>query len=64
MISLNVYKMWTLVCKPIVIPTGIPEQRMVTTKTCRIATVSPTDNKNRFVIELPDDVPEINIVRI
>lgn len=53
------YIMWTLVCKPMV----IPETRAVTTKWCRVATVSPTDNKSRFVIDMPEEVPEINISR-
>jgi len=39
----------------------IPETRAVTTKWCRVATVSPTDNKSRFVIDMPEEVPEINI---
>jgi len=48
-------------CKPIVIPTGISNQTIVTTNKCRIVTISPTDNKSRYVIDIMEDVPEINI---
>tara|TARA_B100001758_G_C18415568_1_gene619282 strand:- start:4454 stop:4648 length:195 start_codon:yes stop_codon:yes gene_type:complete len=50
-----------LMCKPIVIPTGISNQTIVTTNKCRIVTISPTDNKSRYVIDIMEDVPEINI---
>lgn len=50
-----------LMCKPIVIPTGISNQTIVTTNKCRIVTISPTDNKSRYVIDVMEDVPEINI---
>tara|TARA_B100000902_G_scaffold7937_1_gene10070 strand:- start:495 stop:677 length:183 start_codon:yes stop_codon:yes gene_type:complete len=50
-----------LMCNPIVIPTGISNQTIVTANKCRIVTVSPTDNKSRYVIDVMEDVPEINI---
>ena len=50
-----------LMCKPIVIPTGISNQTIVTTNKCRIVTISPTDHKSRYVIDIMEDVPEINI---
>ncbi len=53
--------MWMLLCRPIIIPLKAPEQTMVSTDMCKIVTVSPTDNKDRYVIDIMQDIPEIKI---
>lgn len=53
--------MWMLLCRPIVIPLKAPEQTMVSTDMCKIVTVSPTNNKDRYVIDIIQDIPEIKI---
>ena len=53
--------MWMLLCKPITLPTNIENQSMVSTNKCRIVTVSPTDNRSRFVIDIKEEIPELNI---
>lgn len=53
--------MWMLLCRPIVIPLKAPEQTMVSTDMCKIVTVSPTNNKDRYVIDIMQDIPEIKI---
>jgi hypothetical protein len=54
--------MWMLLCRPITIPvTKVSDQTMISTDKCRIVTVSPTDNENRYVIDIVDDAPEILI---
>tara|TARA_B000000557_G_C20639776_1_gene385854 strand:+ start:457 stop:630 length:174 start_codon:yes stop_codon:yes gene_type:complete len=50
-----------LLCRPIIIPLKAPEQTMVSTDMCKIVTVSPTDNKDRYVIDIMQDIPEIKI---
>tara|TARA_B100001559_G_scaffold291001_1_gene270436 strand:- start:5144 stop:5323 length:180 start_codon:yes stop_codon:yes gene_type:complete len=52
--------MWMLLCRPIVIPLKTPEQTMVSTDMCKIVLVSPTDNRDRYVIDI-QDIPEIKI---
>ena len=52
--------MWMLLCRPIVIPLKAPEQTMVSTDMCKIVLVSPTNNKDRYVIDI-QDIPEIKI---
>ena len=54
-------KMWMLLCRPIIIPTNVPEQTMISTDKCRIVTVSPTNDPSRYVIDMPDETPEILI---
>ena len=49
-----------LLCRPIVIPLKTPEQTMVSTDMCKIVLVSPTNNKDRYVIDI-QDIPEIKI---
>ena len=53
--------MWMLLCTPITIPIRVENQRIIRTNKCRIVTVSPTDNKNRYVIDIKEEIPEINI---
>ena len=53
--------MWMLFCKPITVPTNIENQSMVSTNKCRIVTVSPTDNRSRFVIDIKEEIPELSI---
>ncbi len=53
--------MWMLLCRPIIIPLKAPEQTMVSTDMCKIVTVSPTNNKDRYVIDIMQDIPEIKI---
>ncbi len=53
--------MWMLLCKPITVPTNIENQSMVSTNKCRIVTVSPTDNRSRFVIDIKEEIPELSI---
>ena len=53
--------MWMLLCKPITLPTNIENQSMVSTNKCRIVTVSPTDNRSRFVIDIKEEIPELSI---
>jgi hypothetical protein len=55
------YKMWMLLCRPIIIPTNVPEQTMISTDKCRIVIVSPTNDPSRYVIDMPDETPEILI---
>ena len=55
------YKMWMLLCRPIIIPTNVPEQTMISTDKCRIVLVSPTNDPSRYVIDMPDETPEILI---
>tara|TARA_B100000287_G_scaffold435365_1_gene503296 strand:+ start:432 stop:605 length:174 start_codon:yes stop_codon:yes gene_type:complete len=50
-----------LLCRPIIIPLKAPEQTMVSTDMCKIVTVSPTNNKDRYVIDIMQDIPEIKI---
>tara|TARA_B100000287_G_scaffold222959_1_gene210321 strand:+ start:279 stop:464 length:186 start_codon:yes stop_codon:yes gene_type:complete len=50
-----------LLCKPITVPTNIENQSMVSTNKCRIVTVSPTDNRSRFVIDIKEEIPELSI---
>ena len=49
-----------LLCRPIFIPLKAPEQTMVSTDMCKIVLVSPTDNRDRYVIDI-QDIPEIKI---
>tara|TARA_B100000902_G_C27310543_1_gene918144 strand:- start:3275 stop:3463 length:189 start_codon:yes stop_codon:yes gene_type:complete len=53
--------MWMLLCTPITVPTRIENQSMVSTNKCRIVTVSPTDNRSRYVIDIKEEIPELNI---
>ena len=53
--------MWMLLCRPIIIPLKAPEQTMVSTDMCKIVTVSPTNNNDRYVIDIIQDIPEIKI---
>ena len=51
-----------LLCRPITIPvTHVSDQTIISTATCRILTVSLTDNESRYVIDIVDDAPEILI---
>ena len=52
---------WMLLCRPITIPTNVTGQTMLSTDKCRIVTVSPTNDKSRFVIDLVEDAPEIYV---
>lgn len=54
-------KMWLLLCRPITIPTNVTGQTMLSTDKCRIVTISPTNDKSRFVIDLVEDAPEIYV---
>lgn len=54
-------KMWMLLCRPITIPTNVTGQTMLSTDKCRIVTISPTNDKSRFVIDLVEDAPEIYV---
>lgn len=54
--------MWMLLCRPITIPvTKVSDQTMISTDKCRIVTVSPTNDPSRYVIDMPDETPEILI---
>tara|TARA_B100001250_G_scaffold411439_1_gene440096 strand:- start:831 stop:1019 length:189 start_codon:yes stop_codon:yes gene_type:complete len=53
--------MWMLLCRPITIPTSVTGQTMLSTDKCRIVTISPTNDKSRFVIDLVEDAPEIYV---
>ena len=53
--------MWMLLCRPITIPTNVTGQTMLSTDKCRIVTISPTNDKSRFVIDLVEDAPEIYV---
>jgi hypothetical protein len=53
--------MWMLLCKPIVIPTNIPDQTMVTAEKCRAVNVAQTDQENKYVFEIIQNIPEIMI---
>jgi len=53
--------MWLLLCRPITIPTNVTGQTMLSTDKCRIVTISPTNDKSRFVIDLVEDAPEIYV---
>ena len=53
--------MWMLLCRPITIPTNVTGQTMLSTVKCRIVTISPTNDKSRFVIDLVEDAPEIYV---
>ena len=50
-----------LLCRPVTIPTNITGQTMLSTDKCRIVTISPTNDKSRFVIDLVEDAPEIYV---
>ena len=51
-----------LLCRPITIPvTKVSDQTMISTDKCRIVTVSPTNDPSRYVIDMPDETPEILI---
>tara|TARA_B100000287_G_scaffold358679_1_gene350448 strand:- start:3406 stop:3588 length:183 start_codon:yes stop_codon:yes gene_type:complete len=50
-----------LLCRPITIPTNVTGQTMLSTDKCRIVTISPTNDKSRFVIDLVEDAPEIYV---
>lgn len=54
-------KMWMLLCRPITIPTNVTGQTILSTDKCRIVTISPTNDKSRFVIDLVEDAPEIYV---
>ena len=53
--------MWMLLCRPITIPTNVTGQTILSTDKCRIVTISPTNDKSRFVIDLVEDAPEIYV---
>ena len=53
--------MWMLLCRPITIPTNVTGQTMLSTDKCRIVTISPTNDKSRFVIDLVEDATEIYV---
>ena len=53
--------MWMLLCRPITIPTSVTGQTMLSTDKCRIVTISPTNDKSRFVIDIVEDAPEIYV---
>jgi len=50
-----------LLCRPITIPTNVTGQTILSTDKCRIVTISPTNDKSRFVIDLVEDAPEIYV---
>ena len=50
-----------LLCKPVVIPTNIPDQTMVTAEKCRAVNVARTDQENKYVFEIRENIPEIMI---
>ena len=50
-----------LLCKPVVIPTNIPDQTMVTAEKCRVVNVAQTDQENKYVFEIIQNIPEIMI---
>jgi len=53
--------MWMLLCRPITIPTSVTGQTILSTDKCRIVTISPTNDKSRFVIDIVEDAPEIYV---
>ena len=53
--------MWMLLCRTLTIPTNVTGQTMLSTDKCRIVTISPTNDKSRFVIDLVEDAPEIYV---
>ena len=53
--------MWMLLCQPLIVPTRITEQQVITTKKCMTANVRETDAQNQFIVQIIPEIPPINI---
>jgi hypothetical protein len=50
--------MYSLLCKPII----VPPQNILTTKVCRIVTVTPSkDVQNKYELEIVENAPPVNV---
>ena len=56
--------MYSLLCKPIVLPPPSPQTQdvmMMGVKTCRIVVVRPTQKENVYELEIIEDVPPLTV---
>jgi len=56
--------MYSLLCKPVLLPPPSPEAQhvmMMGVKTCRVVVIRPTQKENVYELEVIEDVPPLTV---